>query len=278
MKKYVCLLLCCLIGFLLTACHGSGTDFPVVDTTSPTVYTEAATEPVLELVLPPETTYVQEMEFTQPQVTEPQHSEFFIHRLSVEDVIAYFSEVCLDAEIAYSGNPSLLQKWTEPIRYTVSGNYTEEDLKVFSTFLKWLNSVEGFPGIYEALPPEEPNLRIFFCEEQELVSRMGEEFYGLDGAVTFWYDRNEIYDGTICYRTDIDQVTRNSVILEEIYNALGPIQDTVLRPDSIIYAEFSEPQELTEIDRLILKLLYHPLMECGMDAQSCEAVIRQLYY
>ena len=71
---------------------------------------------------------------------------------------------------------------------------------------------------------------------------------------------------------------RNSVILEEIYNGLGPVQDTDLRPDSLIYSAYSTPQELTEIDELILKLLYHPDMVCGMNAQECEAVIRQLYY
>ena len=96
--------------------------------------------------------------------------------------------------------------------------------------------------------------------------------------MTFWYEDNAIYDATICYRTDLDQYLRNSVILEEIYNGLGPVQDTDLRSDSIIYSAFSEPQSLTEIDELILKLLYHPDILCGMNAEECEAVIRELYY
>ena len=70
----------------------------------------------------------------------------------------------------------------------------------------------------------------------------------------------------------------DSVILEEIYNGLGPIQDTDLRPDSIIYSGFSEPQSLTDVDELILKLLYHPQLLPGMNADECETVIRQLYY
>ena len=96
--------------------------------------------------------------------------------------------------------------------------------------------------------------------------------------MTFWYIDDVIYKAIICYRSDIPQYTRNSVILEEIYNGLGPVQDTDLREDSIIFSGFSEPQSLTEIDRLILQLLYHPQMQCGMDAAQCEAVIRQLYY
>ena len=68
------------------------------------------------------------------------------------------------------------------------------------------------------------------------------------------------------------------MILEEIYNGLGPINDTWERMTSVIYGGYSIPQSLSEEDKLILKLLYHPMMECGMDAAQCEAVIRQLYY
>ena len=89
---------------------------------------------------------------------------------------------------------------------------------------------------------------------------------------------NKIYNAIICIRTDLNQTLRNSVILEELYNGLGPIQDTMLRPDSIIYQQFSQPQSLTPVDELILKLLYHPDMKPGMNATQCEAVIRKLYY
>ena len=211
----------------------------------------------------------------------PLHSEFFIEGLSVEDVIMYFNEVCLNAEYINSGNPTFLQKWAEPITFKVYGDYTQTDYDVIYGLVDLLNEIEGFPGISEALNNEWPSLNIHFCEEQEFVNLMGEMAQNevLDGAVTFWYnDNNEIYDAIICCRSDIDQNLRNSVILEEIYNGLGPIQDTTVREDSIIYQGYSEVQKLTEIDTLLLKLLYHPQMKCGMDAQQCETVIRQLYY
>ena len=108
---------------------------------------------------------------------------------------------------------------------------------------------------------------------------MGNDFIGTDGGVTFWYNgANEIYSETIGYRTDISQEVRNSVILEEIYNGLGPIQDTNLREDSIIYSGYTTPQSLTAVDELILKLLYHPDIKCGMNAAQCETVIRKIYY
>ena len=231
---------------------------PVI-TTEPT--TEATTEP------------------TTTPTTLPEHSPLYLPHLSVEDVIRYFNEVCLDAEIVNAGDPTLLQKWVVPIRYYIIGDYTEEDKATLDSFVSWLNQIEGFPGMHIVEDPLLSSLGIHFCDLDDYLTLMGENFHGTDGGVTFWYNgANQIYDATIGYRTDIDQQTRNSVILEEIYNGLGPINDTQLRTDSIIYAGYSIPQNLSEEDALILKLLYHPQMECGMTAAQCEEVIRQLYY
>lgn len=260
-----------LIPFLLTALLLAGcaeaapetmpaTEAPIPETTA------AAT-------LPPETAAP-----TEPAETQPEHSEFYIPGLSVDDVILYFNEVCLDAEFVNSGDASVVQKWVMPIRFLVQGSPTEEDLTILSDFAAWLNTIEGFPGISETQEYVDANLRIHFCDQDELLLIMGDQFTGMDGAVTFWYENDEIYDATICYRTDLDQELRNSVILEELYNGLGPIQDTWLREDSIIYAGYSEPQELTAVDELVLKLLYRRELQCGMDARECEILIRELYY
>ena len=255
----------------------SATELPSVTQapdTEPSVETEpsAGTEPSAE------TEPATESEATEPVASEPEHSALYIPGVSVEDVILYFNEVCLDSEFINSGDPSFVQKWMVPIYYMLDGSYTEEDIAMLEGFTAWLNQLESFPGIYETDEPGMMNLRISFGNQSHMVNVLGDNFYGMDGGVTFWYRNNCIYDATICYRSDINQYTRNSVILEEIYNGLGPIQDTNLRPDSIIYQGFSEPQALTEIDELILKLLYHPDILPGMNASACEEVIRRLYY
>jgi len=260
-KRFLILLI---LTLLLTGCGGPAVpETPIPETSIPETTAPQATIP----------------EATSP-TTEPlpEHSDLFLPGLSADDLVLFFNEVCLDAEITHSGDPSLLQKWTAPIRYTVSGSPTEEDKAVLTGFVAWLNTIEGFPGIAESAGNHETNLRIYFCTQEELIDRMGDNFTGMDGAVTFWYEENVIYDAIICIRTDLHQELRNSVILEELYNGLGPIQDTWLREDSIIYAGYSEPQELTAVDELVLKLLYRRELQCGMDARECEILIRELYY
>lgn len=268
MKKLLpFLLLCCL---LLAGCGGPEATEPVATTPQ----TEATTAPIEETTI---LTTAPVLIPTAPP--EPEHSALYIPGVDVEDVILWFNEVCLNAEIVNSGNPSFLQKWNSPISYKVHGEPTEDDLAVLESFAQWLNNLEGFPGISETTQAFEANLNIHFCSQEELIRQLGDNFYGTDGGVTFWYNGDDqIYDAIICIRTDLHQYLRNSVILEELYNGLGPIQDTALREYSLIYAGYSEPQELTEVDKLILQLLYHPEMQCGMSAEQCEEVIRKLYY
>lgn len=253
-----------------TASH---TDVTIPNVTEATVpYATEATIPDATEDITPDPT-----EDTTPVNTEPMPPQLPMD-LPVEDVIRYFNEVCLDAEFSNAGDATLLQKWAAPIVYRIYGEPTAEDLEVLTDFTQWLNDIEGFPGISPVQDGQTENLSIHFCTQQALLDILGTQFAGTDGGVTFWYNgNNEIYKGTICYRTDIDQEVRNSVILEEIYNGLGPVQDTALRPDSIIYSGYSIPQALTEIDELLLQLLYHPSLTCGMNAARCEAAIRQLW-
>lgn len=270
MKRTICASLALLL-FILCGCVPQP---ETPDITASTPSTETS-QPVTE---PP----VTEPPVTEPPVTEPpkpKHSELYLDGFTADDIIRYFNEVCLDAEFSSGpGDASLLQKWDCPIDYYIHGNPTQKDLEVIDNFVVWLNKIEGFPGMRQATHTEYANLQIYFCTRQELIDRMGDNFHNADGAVTFWYNNNAIFKGDICYRNDIGQFIRNSVILEEIYNGLGPVQDTQLRTDSLIYAGYSTPQKLTAVDELILKLLYHPQMRCGMNAEACAAVIRSLYY
>ena len=215
----------------------------------------------------------------EPVPEVPAHSELYIPDVKTEDVIVWFQEVALDAEYVDSGDATRVQKWGDEITYALLGAPTDADREVVFQMVNTLNSITGFPGMKEITDTAAAELKIHFVAEPEMLNLLGDNFYGCDGGVQFWYDSdNKIYDGTICIRTDLDQYVRNSVIMEEIYNGLGPVQDTDLRSDSLIYSGYSTPQGMTQVDMLIMKLLYNSKIRCGMSAAECEKVIRELYY
>jgi len=216
------------------------------------------------------------------ETTAALHSHIYHPDYTVQQIREYFEEVVLAVEYSHGeGNAALVQKWTEPILYRFFGQPTEEDLTVLNSLFDRLNQIPGFPGIYEAAEGDTEQLRLSFLEPD--IFRMsyssvidGEE---ASGATEFWYyiDTNEIYSARIGYRTDIDQSIRNSVLVEEIINTLG-ISDTVLREDSVTYQYSDFNTELSDVDWILLNLLYDPAVPCGTDAEGFAAIIGELYY
>ena len=231
-----------------------------------------------------QTTEAPQEETTVPQeeTTAPAHSEWYLPGYSAEQIWGYFEEVVLHMEYTDgTGDASLVQKWNAPIYYRIYGEPTQEDLGVLEACIAQLNAVPGFPGIYAATEDQEENLTLNFLTPEPFYNMFsvvvnGEESFG---ATQFWYytDTNEIYTANIGYRTDIDQLSRNSILIEEIINTLG-ITDTVLRPDSIVYQYSDENMTLSDVDWLIMRLLYHPQMQSGMNADDCKSIIEELYY
>jgi len=284
-RKLLTALLCML---LLCACTSEKIHIPrPTGGTLPTqVATEPATTPTTEYL--PETT-VGATEPLEPTVstvptepTKPAHSELYLPDCTQEQMITYFEEVVLHAEYSTgSGDTSLVQKWLLPICYQIEGNPTEEDVAILKELFAQLNELPDFPVFYEAEQPWMADLTIYFLEPEpfrEMFSPMlnGDE---ANGAVQFWYytATNEIHSANVGYRTDLDQRTRSSILLEEIVNMLG-LSDTVLRKDSIVYQYSDNNMELSDIDWVILKMLYDPRIQCGMDFEDCKAVIQELYY
>lgn len=212
----------------------------------------------------------------------PIHSAFYLEGYTAQQVITYFAEVVLDVEYSTgTGNVQLVQKWTQPLRYVIFGEATQTDRERLERLFARLNEIEGFPGIAPNGENELATFSLGFYDRTAFNRHFSSVVQGeeADGAVEYWYfnETNQIYDARIGYRTDVDQYTRNSVLLEEVINGLG-ITDTNLRPDSITYQGFSQTQELSDMDWLILRLLYHPDIKCGMNLEQCKAVIEALYY
>lgn len=275
MQKKLYLALVLALALLLCACAAPVPNEPPQpeSTPAPTEAPKPTPTPTPTPVPTPEPT---------PTPTPNPHSAFYLPDYTLEQVTEYFEEVVLNIEYNDgTGSANLVQKWLFPLYYNICGAPTETDLEVLQTLFEQLNAIPGFPGIHPAEDNLQESLTLSFLPPEEFRDAFSAVVNGEDayGAVQFWYytDTNELHTARIGYRTDLDQTTRSSILLEEVINGLG-ITDTVLRPDSITYQYSNDVLELSEIDWLILKLLYDPAIRCGMDAESCREVLAQLYY
>lgn len=278
MEKMRCIALVLSFALLLCACAGQ-TDESVFPAENSVLATEATAAPSSE---PPAETTIPETTAAESAPTVPLRSELYLPGYTADQITEYFEEVVLNMEYSDgTGDICRLQKWLTPIYYQVHGEATEEDLEVLSELCRQLNTNPGFPGIYPATEIPQQNVSISFLAPDAFRDSFSDVVNGeeANGAVQFWYYTltNELYTARIGCRTDLDQDTRSSVLQEEIINSLG-ITDTVLRPDSITYQYSDDNAALSDVDLLILKLLYDPAFQCGFDAQTCSALIQELYY
>ena len=256
--------------------------------TAPTTssFATEATLPTLPETTAPEvstpTTSAPDVTWEDIEPPAPSHSELYLPECSQQQMQEYFEEVVLHMEYSDgTGVTSLVQKWLEPLCYRIYGSPTREDIAVLEALFTQLNEIPGFPGIFEASDDTPENLTIHFMDADDFRVAFADCVNGEDayGATQFWYytATNEIYTANVGYRTDLDQLTRTSILLEEIINMLG-ISDTVLRTDSIVYQYSNDNTALSDVDWVIVKLLYNSAIECGMNADDCSAILQELYY
>ena len=74
----------------------------------------------------------------------------------------------------------------------------------------------------------------------------------------------------------MDAGERRSVLIEELYQVMGILNDSYDYPESIIYQFYTDAQWPCTLDWAIMELLYHPDMRCGMNESACMAVIDSL--
>ncbi len=200
---------------------------------------------------------------------------------TVEELLLYFSEIALDVENNHdpqSDSASRIRKWMAPIYCQVLGEPTEEDLLVINDFLFRLNQVNGIPEIALTDDAELANHTILFCTQAELLELCPNADHSTNGYVTiWWYNADlQVHKAEICIRSDIDQQVRSRVILHEIYQSLGMLQDTY-RENSIVYLDTLTADGPNELDWLLLRLLYSESIRPGMNYGECETIIRELY-
>lgn len=285
MKKALCLILVLALAVLLYACTNDNLQVDSPSDPTPEVSEATDSETTESTEASTETSVPDESEGTEPEETEttaPLHSQLYLPDCTAEQMLRYFEEVILHIEYSFGdGNPALVQKWLAPISYRIYGAPTEEDLAVLDNLFAELNEIPGFPGIYAAESDSFEQLSLYFLDPNAFRDAFSEVIGGEDayGATQFWYytETNEIYNARIGYRTDLDQTVRDSILVEEIVNTLG-VSDTILRTDSIVYQYSDDNLEPSDIDWVIIKLLYDPAVQCGMGLEECNAIIESLYY
>lgn len=195
------------------------------------------------------------------------HAEVFAPS-DAADALQTALDLCKTCAFAAEyGGAHPLARWDEPIRIHISGFPTQADREHLEAFvLQLCCRVPTMPNVTIVDDRSQANMFIWFGPLDEMGQHVTNYTEGNWGYFTYWYRSYRIVKAEIAVASDVtDQRERNHLIKEEIVGALGLTNDHYIFSDSILYQSWTTTQELSEVDWLMLNMIYHPDVSPGWD-------------
>lgn len=159
-----------------------------------------------------------------------------------------------------------LIRWEEPLRIYVGGSPTRADLNTLNSFMIQLACrVPNLPNMTRVDSAASANVTIYFVPLAQMKNYVTDYREGNWGYVYYRYRNFRLVSMQIAIATDVtDQKARNHLIMEEMVNGLGLGNDHYVYSDSITYQPWTTVQELSDVDWLMLNMIYHEDAYPGM--------------
>lgn len=196
-----------------------------------------------------------------------------------QETLDYFFEIALTAEYN-DPTPGHVQKWVKHPTYTVHGEPTPEDLYTLSISINELNGLITPLKLQQASMFEDKgSVRIHFVPKERMSSILSIYVEGALGFFgTYANDRFELEGADILLATDNHQWSRDHLIREEVTQMLGLMNDSPKHRGSIFYENGGDHPAVTsytELDKRIIRLLYHPFIKPGMTKEDLLKITTQ---
>lgn len=198
------------------------------------------------------------------------------------EVISYFKEVALGFE---NGNSSeITRKWQSPMRVFLDGNPSSLINDKVKQSVNEINELVTDGFLIEIVNDYNlSNCYVFFGTASDFI----EKFPDADGQIgsnyalfNVWWNNNIINRARIFIDTNRPNLKQQeSIIVEEITQSLGLGKDSPRYPNSIFYETPNNGGFATEyanIDKDLIRLLYHPKMSVGLNENQVDEVLREI--
>ena len=197
-----------------------------------------------------------------------------------QQIIAFFKSVTLGSE--YGTNVPLTRKWNKEMKIFVSGTPSSELLIELDTIINELNSLfsDGF-HIRVVEDSVASNFHMYLGDAQTYGKMYPSINYLLRdnfGIFSVHYDNDFYFTHGHMY-VDIyraGRVKQKHYLREELTQALGFSNDIKHHTNSIFYYQPTATLEYSELDKEIIRLLYHPRMIAGVGRNTVDSILKYI--
>ena len=195
-------------------------------------------------------------------------------------LINYLIEVALGAE--YGNGIRLLKKWKKPMKLYIGGNppaFLNPEIDAILTEINTLATDDFY--IQKVRDSTQANAYLYIGSALEFTKRY-------PSASSLVVDNFGLVAVEINTKFEIEKAfffvdserahnrEQKHILREEITQGLGLLNDIPYNYYSIFFSGRSETDEYHNDDREIIRLLYHPLMQPGIDSTQIDRVGKQI--
>jgi len=204
-------------------------------------------------------------------------SELSAYELSVID---YFKEVALGFE--FGDASKITRKWDSKMKIFVGGSSNYELLNELETIKNEINDLvtDGF-SVEIVNDSIQSNFYIYFGSGNNYANIFPDQsnLVGSNWGLfhVFWNSENQLYSGYMyidIYRANAAE--QKHLLREELTQSLGLAKDSPRYNESIFQSSWTTTTVYAEIDKDLIRLLYHPLMTSGLNANQVEEVLIEI--
>ena len=186
---------------------------------------------------------------------------------------------CFSVEWSSKGVPNAatkLSRWEGPIRICMTGSPSADDRQQLNQFIMEIAThCPNVPNIHTVNSEQDANVVIYYGPLNTLAQHVDYYHEGNWGSFSYHYNaRNVISSGKVGIATDKNSTaSKRHLLREELVGLLGLTNDHSIYSDSILYQEWTTTGELSDVDWLMLNMLYDPDLSCGMSAAEARKIL-----
>jgi hypothetical protein len=196
------------------------------------------------------------------------------------EVLRYFKEIALGFE--FGDASKITRKWQNDMNVYVGGQPTMEMLSELEMIITEINQLcsDGF-RINIVTDSTESNHYLFlgpYTSFYDIYPGPGDQVDSNWGLFYVYWNADQNLFRAITYVDNIrpNLTEQKHLLREEITQSLGLARDSFRYDDSIFQQNWTIVTDYMDIDREMIRILYHPLMVSGLNEREVESVIIEI--
>ena len=196
------------------------------------------------------------------------------------EVISYFKEIALGFEFGTSSD--ITRKWCSDLKIFVGGDISNDLNIELNNIINEIKSLvtDNF-SIQIVNDSSQSNYFIFFGSGDDYSKIFPSQANYVDsnwGLFSVrWNASNCLTRGNMY--VDIHRantIKQRHLLREELTQSLGLAKDSFIYPNSIFQSSWTQTLNYIEIDKDLIRLLYHPNMSTGLNITAVDDVLRTI--